>query len=237
MDDRTQVIDRLRALELDGGSHENLSAIARAILPDATFGWTVGACGRLRDTLVALIGGETMAVVRDGITDELREWAKGFENVWVKPVSKEVTITTGGSMPVDHVNMRLFIEGIADRIDVEHERNVDEKIEAIRRDVEEGWVRLPVDADGVRWYFGDVLLDDGIPCEVVGIGPNRLYYYVDVTDTVEWTQADGRRHYHAPTVEDVLREFTHAILNQKAEYREQNIAEYAAKLRLAGEGE
>ena len=36
-----------------------------------------------------------------------------------------------------------------------------------------------------------------------------------------------------PTVEDVLREFTRTILNQKAEYREQNIAKYAAKLRLA----
>lgn len=40
-----------------------------------------------------------------------------------------------------------------------------------------------------------------------------------------------------PTVEDVLWEFTRTILNQKVEYREQNIAKYAAKLRLAGDAE
>lgn len=94
-------------------------------------------------------------------------------------------------------------------------------------------ISLPFDKDGRVWRIGDELLDDGMVCEVVGIGPNRLYYYCDATDTVEWTQADSRRHYIALTVEDVLREFTHAILNQKACYREQNIAEYAAKLKLA----
>ena len=91
------------------------------------------------------------------IADELREWAKGFEYVWFKPASKEVVITTGGSMPVDHVNMRLFIEGIADRIDAEHERICGEKWlmgyhechaelmegnEVIAKDLERcGWVR------------------------------------------------------------------------------------------------
>ena len=81
------------------------------------------------------------------IADELREWAKGFEYVWFKPASKEVVITTGGSMPVDHVNMRLFIEGIADRIDAEHERAVfDARHDALyganERDMAElGWVR------------------------------------------------------------------------------------------------
>ena len=58
------------------------------------------------------------------ITDELRKWAKGFENVWFKPASREVTITTGGSMSVDYVNVLLFIEGIADHIDAEHESKV-----------------------------------------------------------------------------------------------------------------
>lgn len=68
------------------------------------------------------------------------------------------------------------------------------------------FIKLPLDSDGEVWRIGDELLDDGIPCEVVGIGPNMLYYYVDATDTVEWTQADGRRHWHRPTVEDVLYE-------------------------------
>ena len=47
---------RLRALPLDGGSHENLSQIARAVY-HADFGWTQGACAALRDELVRLMGG------------------------------------------------------------------------------------------------------------------------------------------------------------------------------------
>lgn len=47
---------RLRQLPLDGGSHENLSQIARAIY-HADFGWTHGACASLRDELVRLMGG------------------------------------------------------------------------------------------------------------------------------------------------------------------------------------
>lgn len=47
---------RLRALPLDGGSHENLSQIARAIY-HSDWGWTQGACAALRDELVRLMGG------------------------------------------------------------------------------------------------------------------------------------------------------------------------------------
>ena len=108
-------------------------------------------------------------------------------------------------------------------------------------------ISLPFDKDGKVWRIGDELLDDGMVCEVVGIGPNRLYYYVDATDTVEWTQADSRRHYHAPTVEDVLREFAQEMnenlgmysgeaidANEWRDADAKTIAEYAAKLRLAG---
>jgi hypothetical protein len=109
---------------------------------------------------------------------------------------------------------------------------------------------LPKDADDEVWRIGDELLDDGMVCEVVGIGPNRLYYYVDATDTVEWTQADSRRHYHAPTVEDVLREM-HAELDEvtalyvgeaiDSDERDRDeariFAEYAKRLTLAGDAE
>ena len=47
---------RLRALPLDGGSHENLSQIARAVY-HSDFGWTQGACAALRDKLIDLMGG------------------------------------------------------------------------------------------------------------------------------------------------------------------------------------
>lgn len=95
-------------------------------------------------------------------------------------------------------------------------------------------ISLPLDKDDKVWRVGDELLDDGMACEVVGIGPNRIYYYCDATDTVEWTQADSRRHYHAPTVEDVLREFTDAWAEWKDGAAMMNPVEtFAAKLKLA----
>lgn len=93
-------------------------------------------------------------------------------------------------------------------------------------------ISLPLDKDGVLWRIGDELLDDGMRCEVVGIGPNRLYYYVDATDTVEWTQADSRRHY-TPTVEDVILDAISRCIGHLPEYWDKPIAECAAKLRLA----
>ena len=56
------------------------------------------------------------------------------------------------------------------------------------------------------------------------------------TDRSCWTQAVVLRHYHAPTVEDVLREFS-CVLMGKQEFDgdvAEAISEYAAKLRLAG---
>lgn len=94
-------------------------------------------------------------------------------------------------------------------------------------------ISLPFDKDGKVWRVGDKLLDDGMVCEVVGIGPNRLYYYCDATDTVEWTQADGRRHYRAPTVEDVLRKFGKAWVEWENGSPYDPITKYAAKLKLA----
>ena len=157
-----------------------------------------------------------------GITDELREYAEDW--IW---------LDTGAKIAQER------IEAIADRIDAEHE----EALLNVHIDLMDarGWARLPKDADGKVWRVGDELLDDGMVCEVVGIGPNRLYYYVDATDTVEWTQADSRRHYHAPTVEDVLWEFAEKITDSQIPdvhpTYEEAIAEYAKRLKLAGDAE
>lgn len=100
-------------------------------------------------------------------------------------------------------------------------------------------IPLPFDKDGKVWHIGDELLDDGIPCEVVGVGPNRLYYYFDMTETVEWTQADGRRHYkRKPSVENVLVELLREYDRDDSELTDGEIVErFAARLRLAGDDE
>lgn len=168
------------------------------------------------------------------ITNELRKWARGFENVWFKPASKEIVVTTGTSMPVDHVNMCLFIEGMSDRIDAEYQKAKDEwkakdgqtwlrgymechaelmeGDEVIAADLEEaGWVRGPVDADGEMWHSGD--MSDSNWGVIEGIAYEDGRWLVSGHDiSAPWIPADSIRHYHLrhyrpPTVEDVLREF------------------------------
>ena len=93
---------------------------------------------------------------------------------------------------------------------------------------------LPVDADGVPWHINDEFeVDEGI-AHVNGIGDNRLFY-ID-GDGMQWTRADNKCHHHAPTVEDVLREFVDAWAEWKDGAAMMNPVEtFAAKLRLAGE--
>ena len=78
------IATRLRALPLDGGSHENLSQIAYAIW-HSDWGWTKGACSALRDKLIDLMGG-----VSDGTTEPMTtdEFIKFIEEDTRKLVSE-----------------------------------------------------------------------------------------------------------------------------------------------------
>ena len=130
----------------------------------------------------------------------------------------------------------------------------DQKLEACADNREDvtlwgvDYTPLPVDADGVPIHVGDVMeADNGTTFEVehislyqwgwrcVGEGTDRS----GVTCTAH-AIPDGCRHHHAPTVEDVLREFyTLAVRGKAARADDVDnavLAEYAAKLQLA-EGE
>ena len=184
------------------------------------------------------------------ITDELREWARGFENVWVKPASKEIVVTTGTSMPVDHVNMRLFIEGMLDRVDAEHERTVGfckrlEDAAAKREDVEifgVEYTALPLDADDEVIHIGDVMDTEHFgTVEVEGFVHSAVAFYnYSGQPAYICTAPANTCHHHEPTVEDVLREFGDKVCNSGHQWgldAAGTIAEYAAKLRLADDGE
>ena len=159
---------------------------------------------------------------RVNITDELRTEARGFGDYVYKPEQAR----------------RLRI--IADRIDAEHER----QLEALYRDMSDAeYVKLPVDADGVPWHLGDELTMEGEVCDVVGIGDKTIFYAFG--NGVDWTIAHNNRHHKQPTVEDVLSEFTDAILEWSGKSGtvaevgtwSDVAAEYAAKLRLRGDEE
>lgn len=169
------------------------------------------------------------------ITKELREWAKTKCFEW-------------------RANEIL---AVADRIDAEHEKQVTDAftkgaidgIDMAEHSIE--YVKLPVDADGVPIHVGDVLnppagCEDYVPMLVMRLtydGYENEWFFDGEAggfcgmvgkhmDVAGWT------HHHAPTVEDVLREFysRYCITKPKKE-DDAIIAEYAAKLRLAGDDE
>lgn len=156
------------------------------------------------------------------ITDELREWMYGH--------------TTNCS------DNRIALVAIADRIDEAHKHAiayVDDRDPVTM--AEHGWIRV-LDMEDVPIRVGDKMeTDDGTVFVVEEIA---LYTWgvrlggngVDGNGVScrAYPLANNCRHYHEPTVEDVLEEFAQMYIacNDKG-----TIAEYAKKLRLAGEDE
>ena len=149
---------------------------------------------------------------------------------------------------------RSQFESIADRIDEEHFDALVGRseigVQAVLSDPEQyGLVALPRDADGEVIHIGDVMewIDlDGETLMVKGVG-NGMLFYTDC-GSVKWTVARNKRHYHEPTVEDVLREFADEMNQNLGMYTgeaidadewrsadNKTIAEFAAKLRLVGD--
>ena len=101
MSDRKKAIERLRAVELAAGmsSHEMLSAIGRAVLPDAV-AWVPYSCDGLRNEIVELLEDadaevdavrhecdERIARVVEGETCEMvRKHYEGWDNTEDAPV-------------------------------------------------------------------------------------------------------------------------------------------------------
>lgn len=141
------------------------------------------------------------------ITDELRKEARGL----------------GCYMYIATQAKQLI--AIADHIDAEHEKAIHEL-----NVLAEASVPLPKDADNVPWNLGE-RDEDGNEVIALKLAPDGWY----VIAVGEWPyRPESKRHYHAPNVEDVLREF---ICDHEEGVRDEVdlIAEYAAKLRLAEE--
>jgi hypothetical protein len=176
------------------------------------------------------------------ITDELRKEARGFGRyVYTAPQADCLT-------------------SIADRIDAEHEAKVSYWQGASYKDgydegfasaddwlaqhedamAEHGWVKLPVDADGEYIHAGDVLDGYGKTIEVVELRHGRSGWLLISRDGNGYDDTFVFTHHHEPTVEDVLREFANRVCNSGHQWgldAADTIAEYAAKLRLAGDAE
>lgn len=95
---------------------------------------------------------------------------------------------------------------------------------------------LPVDADGEVIHIVDEMdFSESVRgLTVIGVGTSSVNdsdmgVFVRDDDGYMWFNARFLRHHHAPTVEDVLREFGDEV--QRCCDTEDTIAEYAAKLR------
>ena len=108
-------------------------------------------------------------------------------------------------------------------------------------------IELPKDADGEYIHVGDVMElvsydEDYRPVirTVNAVGEQVFFAWSKENGRYAQYEACAYRHYHAPTVEDVLRQVIACANNgthvHGALDTEQIVAEYAAKLRLA-EGE
>ena len=110
--------------------------------------------------------------------------------------------------------------------------------------IDQEMVELPRDRDGVPIHVGDVLTDGEYTFrvdELAAFGDGS--WSIRNEDGNAWAACDVT-HHHAPTVEDVLREFTDEVWNRCCEGAtasdsgiDELVAECAAKLRLAGDAE
>ena len=159
------------------------------------------------------------------ITEELREFA------WAECPSKHIE----------------RIIGIADRIDQQHEECAGfcRRLEDAASKGEEAtlfgtdYVPLPKDADGETIHLGDEL-EEGKVARIVLTDSDwepSVYVY-KLPNVMHEYFCNEISHYHEPTVEDVLREFAERVCDSGHQWgldAADTIAEYAAKLRLAGE--
>ena len=105
---------------------------------------------------------------------------------------------------------------------------------------EHGWVKLPVDADGVPIRVGDKMRVDGEPmCSKHRVFAIELHESLGAAIQLAGygmssLHPDCVHHYHAPTTEDVLRELCWKFIHTSTGSTEESdvIAEYAKRLQL-----
>lgn len=140
--------------------------------------------------------------------------------------------------------LRLLVDETRDaylRGDVNYTIELDGIAERIEQEVSERFMELPLDADGVPIRVGDVVEAgfDGTQ-EIAGVsGENSdfpyVFFFPDDGTEAQWCEAQDC-HHHAPTVEDVLREFAEKITDSQIPdvhpTYEEAVAEYAQRLQL-----
>ena len=122
---------------------------------------------------------------------------------------------------------------LVDAIESEHKRAIAWVNDYDPETMEEaGWVRLPVDSEGVPIHVGDELeAENGKRFKARFLTLNDHQWLIDYSG---W-YPDKCRHHRTPTVEDVLREFAQEVEICGVDGSRRALEKCAAKLRLAGD--
>jgi len=183
------------------------------------------------------------------ITDELREWAHNELSYKTRfdaliaiadriDAEHEKAMSRAGQLLADAEKDRDYNyanwQDCKQKV-LQHNITMDELSTEIERLKDElaHRIELPKDADDVPWEVGE-RDEDGNEVIALKLAPDGWY----VIAVGEWPyRPERKRHYHKPTVEDVLTEFGIDWEHESdCEDRAALLKEYATKLRLA-EGE
>lgn len=174
------------------------------------------------------------------ITDELRERIEAVRRVsgldFKRLTAIADRIDAAHEDAVQHEHMTAYDAGYDEGYASADDWLADNEDEMSKH----GWVKLPVDADGEPIHVGDKLQDgwhEPNRGEVEWLILDRHGWWLRFKSGCERFYAhefhEWRHHHKQPTVEDVLCELLDKVDDDRAGQAE-IIAEYAAKLRLAG---
>lgn len=145
--------------------------------------------------------------------EKLRESSHLDDSKWTLETSEVVYVTGNRPSDPNAVNWGEQWRKIADEIEAE---------------IESRYMELPVDADGVPIHVGDKLTNINKPSDeyiVAGVNGEKLFVYGGHA----FICASQCRHVKPRTIEDVLEEFYHAVLNHDMDNT--RLEQYADELR------
>ena len=191
------------------------------------------------------------------ITDDLRKEARGFGRYVYTAPQADCLTAIANRIDAEHEAKVSYWQGASykDGYDEGFASADDWLGQHEDAMAEHGWVKLPVSEDGDVLHIGE-LVDEKLPfggyAAPAPIDTMELsrgasgYVWMVKLDAENRALISPKllRHHHEPTVEDVLLEFARFWSDEELTdiehlqpHAAQTIAEYAAKLRLAGDAE
>ena len=168
------------------------------------------------------------------ITDELRDWVLNHYTGWQSKQAEGLAIADR----IDEEHGRAVRQARADAFG-ERYVNIDSWLSQNEREMaKHGWVKLPVDADGMPIHIGDEMRADSEPRyskhKVVGIELRESGgWSIDLLGYgLSALRPECSYHHRTTTVEDVLNEMLDAFCSNDIRTPCQLVADYAKRLTL-----